>query len=343
MIIKCIVSLTAIVLACHSPAEVVRSMLGARGAIMANPKMGFGGLTFTALSPGSTVSMFAKGSAPVVSLETSSDGLNWSPFIVGATTYVLANVGDKIYFRAGSGGNIRTAVGPADYNSFSMSGTIAASGNVMSLLSRDFDDATTITSQYCFGALFRGCISLASAPQLPATTLADYCYHRMFYTCSSLQEAPELPAITLADNCYREMFYGCAKLASAPQLPAKVLATECYYTMFYNCKKLASAPQLPATVLAESCYRGMFMGCTSLASAPQLPATVLAAHCYRQMFYNCEKLSSVQCSFTTWGAQTTDWMYGVGSTGTRTFKKPAALPTEYGTSKIPNGWTVVDL
>jgi hypothetical protein len=34
MIIKCIVSLTAIVLACHSPAEVVRSMLGARGAIM---------------------------------------------------------------------------------------------------------------------------------------------------------------------------------------------------------------------------------------------------------------------------------------------------------------------
>src|SRR5574344_1725054 len=38
MIIKCIVSLAAIVLACHSPAEVVRSMLGARGARMANTK-----------------------------------------------------------------------------------------------------------------------------------------------------------------------------------------------------------------------------------------------------------------------------------------------------------------
>jgi hypothetical protein len=34
MIIKCIFSLAAIVLACHSPAAVVRSMLGARGAIM---------------------------------------------------------------------------------------------------------------------------------------------------------------------------------------------------------------------------------------------------------------------------------------------------------------------
>src|SRR5574344_349152 len=135
MIIKCIVSLAAIVLACHSPAEVVRSMLGARGAIMANPKMEFGGLTFTALSANSKVSMLSNGSAPVVSLETSSDGINWSPFVVGETTNVLANVGDKVYFRAGSSGNICTATGPVGYNSFSMSGTISASGNVMSLLS----------------------------------------------------------------------------------------------------------------------------------------------------------------------------------------------------------------
>ena len=87
----------------------------------------------------------------------------------------------------------------------------------------------------------------------------------------------------------------------------------------------------------------MFYGCTSLASAPALPATVLASICYREMFYGCANLASVQCSFTTWGTQTSNWMYGVGSTGTRTFTKPTALPTEYGTSKIPVGWTVVDL
>jgi hypothetical protein len=318
MIIKCIVSLTAILLACHSPAEVVRSMLGARGAIMANPKMEFGGLTFTALSPGSTVSISATGtSAPVLVLETSSDGINWSPFVVGATTYVLANVGDKVYFRAGSGGNIRTAVELADYNSFSMSGTIAASGNVMSLLSRDFDDATTLNSQNCFIYLFKGCSALASAPQLPATVLAGSCYH--------------------------SMFSGCKNLASAPQLPATVLATYCYFGMFHGCTSLASAPQLPATVLATGCYWSMFKGCSALASAPQLPATVLAGSCYREMFKGCSALASVQCSFTSWGTETTDWMTGVGSTGTRTFTKPAALPTEYGTSKIPVGWTVVDL
>src|SRR5574344_1599604 len=197
MIIKCIVSLAAIVLACHSPAEVVRSMLGARGALMANPKMEFGGLTFTALSANSEVSMFSSGSAPVVSLETSSDGINWSPFVVGATTNVLANVGDKVYFRAGSSGNRRTGAGLADYNSFSKSGTIAASGNVMSLLSRDFDDATTITSQYCFVSLFQGCTSLASAPALPATTLAGFCYYSMFSGCTSLVNAPALAGTVL--------------------------------------------------------------------------------------------------------------------------------------------------
>jgi hypothetical protein len=290
MIIKCIVSLTAIVLACHSPAEVVRSMLGARGAIMANPKMEFGGLTFTALSANSKVSMLSAGSAPIVSLETSSDGINWSPFVVGATTNVLANVGDKVYFRAGSSGNTGIA-SSTGYNKFEMSGTIAASGNVMSLLSSDFDDATTITSNYCFYYLFRYCTSLASAPALPATVLAL--------------------------GCYFSMFRGCTSLVSAPELPATVLASYCYYEMFQGCRSLASAPQLPATVLAGGCYRDMFSGCTSLAS--------------------------VHCSFTTWGTQTTDWMKGVGSTGTRTFTKPAALPTEYGTSKIPVGWTVVDL
>ena len=32
-----------------------------------------------------------------------------------------------------------------------------------------------------------GCTALASAPVLPATTLADYCYSGMFYGCASLK------------------------------------------------------------------------------------------------------------------------------------------------------------
>ena len=34
--------------------------------------------------------------------------------------------------------------------------------------------------------MFKGCWSLTSAPELPATTLADYCYYYMFENCSNL-------------------------------------------------------------------------------------------------------------------------------------------------------------
>jgi hypothetical protein len=34
--------------------------------------------------------------------------------------------------------------------------------------------------------MFRGCTSLTTAPELPATTLASNCYHGMFQGCTSL-------------------------------------------------------------------------------------------------------------------------------------------------------------
>ena len=34
--------------------------------------------------------------------------------------------------------------------------------------------------------MFTGCLSLTTAPELPATTLAEGCYFQMFYNCSSL-------------------------------------------------------------------------------------------------------------------------------------------------------------
>lgn len=63
-----------------------------------------------------------------------------------------------------------------------------------------------------FSNMFRGCSSLLTAPELPATTLAKNCYHGMFRGCSSLTVAPELPASILAEACYAYMFDGCKKL-----------------------------------------------------------------------------------------------------------------------------------
>ena len=294
-------------------------------------------LTLTALTAGSKVTLNKVGSPPAVSLEYSTGGA-WSTYTIG-TEITLTSAGDYIKFR---GDNSTFSTNVNDYYQFVMSGTIGASGNVMSLV-----DSTckllAIPCDFCFRSLFNGCTSLTTAPALPATTLATYCYQNMFYNCTSLATAPALPATTLATNCYSYMFSICTGLTTAPALPATTLATNCYKYMFSICTGLTTAPALPATTLAIECYSYMFKDCTSLTTAPALPATTLATGCYYYMFQNCTKLSSIEVSLTSWtqaANQTTNWVINVTSSGT--FTKPLALAEEYGTSRIPTGWTVVN-
>lgn len=91
-----------------------------------------------------------------------------------------------------------------------MTGKIAASGNVMSLL--DETCQRMDVPDYCFNSLFNSCSSLTQAPELPATTLAMEAYSEMFAYCSNLTQAPDLPASTLNRNCYYSMFGGCTNL-----------------------------------------------------------------------------------------------------------------------------------
>ena len=95
------------------------------------------------------------------------------------------------------------------------------------------------------------------------------------------------------------------------------------------------------TPLAANCYRNMFQGCKGLTSAPELPATTLATSCYIKMFYGCTQLSLIKVHFTAWGRETQSWVSNVAPTGT--FYKPSALSEEFGVSKIPTGWTVVNI
>ena len=72
-----------------------------------------------------------------------------------------------------------------------------------------------------------------------------------------------------------------------------------------------------------------------------LEQTKLATFCYASMFRDCAKLSLIRVHFTAWGAQTSKWVTSVSSAGT--FYKPSALSEEFGESKIPTGWTVVNI
>jgi hypothetical protein len=203
-------------------------------------------------------------------------------FTPGTTSITLANVGDKVIFY---GSNTATASGSTAYWSFNMTGRIAASGSITTLIEEGREADYTCTF------LFKDCTALTSAPELPSTTVKKYGYSGMFQGCTSLTTAPELPAETLANYCYAQMFYGCSSLTSAPELPATSLAQFCYYYMFRDCTSLATVPQeLPATTLFASSYAYMFYGCTALATAPKLPATTLEASSYRYMFYGCTSL-----------------------------------------------------
>lgn len=318
-------------------------------------------LTFTAEEDGSQfgVNMYRE-SKPNVQYSL-DNGDSWVDLAHG-DMITLEKKGDKALIR---GNNPRGfTIMPPDYTHFMMTGKIAASGSVMSLIDGK-GETTTIPNTYCFYGLFYECASLTQAPELPATAMTLDCYASMFYNCTSLTEAPELPATTLSNSCYSYMFYNCTSLTKAPKLPATAMKKYCYFHMFYNCASLTQAPELPATTMDSECYRYMFSNCTSLTQAPELPATTLAFACYEgmfekctsltqapeliatelendcyyYMFSGCTNLSKIKVRFVEWETfSTLAWVANVAPTGT--FYCLEELPIEYGASEIPIGWNV---
>ena len=180
-------------------------------------------LTFTANNGSATVKITKTGSPTALTgLQYSTNGLDWYTYTPGSTSAIgLANADDKVYFRATST-NSTFCASTSAYYKFEMTGSIAASGNVMSLL--DKTCVQTSLPQGAFAMLFNGCSTLTSAPKLPSTTLATDCYRGMFLGCSALTKTPALPATTLANFCYSAMFQDCTSLTTAPTLPATTMA-----------------------------------------------------------------------------------------------------------------------
>ena len=251
-------------------------------------------LTFTAEEDSSSfgidiINLYEEDSSSAIpDVQYSLDGGKTWTKLPTDTFISLKRKGDKALLRGNNPQGFSDIT--SKYTKFVMTGRIAASGSVMSLIGGN-DKNLTIKGEKCFYRLFIDCTSLTKAPELPATQLANSCYEEMFRGCTNLKQAPKLPAKTLAENCYKGMFQECTSLTQAPQLPAKTLADDCYMGMFSYCTSLTHAPELPATQLANSCYVNMFLECTSLTKAPKLPATQLASSCYVNMFLECTSLT----------------------------------------------------
>lgn len=187
----------------------------------------FKGLCLTAEEAGSTIKLERGGED--CNYFVSINGAEWQPYNLNETI-TLTKKGDFVYWKGN--GFYGTEYGYG----YRMTGKIAASGSVMSLID-EVGESTDMAGNN-FKSLFNSCTSLTTAPELPATTLTSNCYFNMFYGCSNLTTAPELPATTLEDGCYQYMFYGCTSLTKSPKLFATTLTNSCYMKMFKGCSNL---------------------------------------------------------------------------------------------------------
>ena len=197
--------------------------------------------------------------APDLTIEKSTDGVNWTTWCTTSTTDNSATVpaNGRLYLRCSA---TQWSYNETKYNYFnSASGNFNVGGNINSLLyGSSFNGQTEFPSgvgNYAFCYLFKSNTYIISAQKLllPATTLARACYYGMFWGCTSLTTAPVLPATTLALDCYTFMFRECTALTTAPALPADTLAQSCYSAMFINCTNLNYIKCLATNKSASDC------------------------------------------------------------------------------------------
>ena len=166
-------------------------------------------LCFTANTSNCSIALTNNGNPTAVTLETSTDGINWTTYIM--SNYIpLSNIWDKVYFRNTSTTTTGFSLDGSNYYNFVIRWSVAASWDVTSLINKNCTD--TLVWNYCFYILFYNCSGLVTAPILPATTLTQNCYRSMFQNCTNLEEIPKLPAITLTNRCYYSMFAWCSKI-----------------------------------------------------------------------------------------------------------------------------------
>jgi len=293
----------------------------------------------------------ATNKAPTLTVQKSTDGVNWSNIGSTSTTAITATIpaNGKLYLRCTT-----NAWSLYSYNSnrIKASARHNIGGNILSLLYGDnFKQYSTLpNTSFQFSELFQQDTYLVDTKDvaLPSNATGN-CYYKMFYGCTSLVSTPDLPATDLstAGSCYSSMFQGCTSLTYAPELPATSLSGGCYASMFSDCTALdhVSPFMLPATNMVNQCYTNMFNGCTSLVNAPELPATILADNCYDSMFQGCTSLNEVIMMAIEWDmSDTSNWLNGVSETGTFGVNPNAEYdPYEYvgDPSGIPQEWEIL--
>ena len=190
----------------------------------------YDGLTFTAEQAGSTVKLVKNSGAPNVTLDYTTDGVNWQNYTVG-NTITLTNVGDKVGFIARTTNNVFGNDSNSSYNGWVGTGQLSVSGNINSLFDRNnYHTLLDISnrSPRPLNWMFYNMTSLVSAEDLslPATTVGYCAYNNMFTGCTNLTKAPkEIAAVTAGKWAFAGMFKGCTSLTKSPYIHTTTLTS----------------------------------------------------------------------------------------------------------------------
>lgn len=181
---------------------------------------------------------------------------------------------------------------------FSMSGKIAASGTLESLLDPDYESVSALAGN-AFYQLFSGCTALTSAPTMNATVANYGAFTYLFDGCTSLSGDVEFPNLTRdASNSMAVSFNRCANMRkfSAPKLES----IWNLYNTFNGCTSLEEV-EFPSLKYANTqqdygLYR-TFYGCTSLRRVDfGKIESFTTTSSTDNAFYGCTSLEVIDCS-----------------------------------------------
>lgn len=245
-------------------------------------------LKFTALAA-STIALVKVGNPLDVSLVTSLNGAPWQSYTTGNT--ISLNEGDEIRWRAATV-NSQMANSANNYHNFVMTGSLSASGVVMSLLDSTLH-SKVLQGNATFFSLFKDCTSLVSAPRLGfyRFTGSGAC-QSMFSGCTGLVDVPALDVQLFGYQSCASMFSGCTSLINAPIIDAQ-LGFGCCASMFSGCTGLVDASNINLRgEVTGAEFWAMFQGCTSLVNVPTLNLTLDSVNQYtfQSMFSGCTSL-----------------------------------------------------
>ena len=258
-------------------------------------------LTFTAEEANSTWGI------NVSDLEYSTDGgSSWNSYTAN-TTMTLANVGDQVKIRTSTS---RTSVG----QTFTLTGKIAASGSVNSLLN-PIPSAVSTLGTNAFYSLFKNQTALTSMPDLYATTMGSNSCREMFQGCSMLEGSPTIYATSLGQYSLYYTFADCSSMTGEVVFPnlqtanSKNALERCFQ---HSGVEVVSMPNF-TSAQATNAMTGIFEYCPNLTTI-NVPKLSYTSGSYNlNAFANCsDNLEVVDWSQATQVPaiqQTPSWMF----------------------------------